>query len=226
LNSEVVIEPDFIALAAATIPPPENAKLAQMLKVPLSKDKFFLEAHMKLRPVEFSTEGIFLCGLAHSPKFFEECIAQANAAVSRACTILSLDNIESEGLTSRVDPKICSGCKTCIVVCPQGAISINSDGCAEVFEVLCKGCGICAASCPEKAISIVQFTDEQLLAQVEAAISEPFGINREYKESQLVQNQKNQDMQEIYELQGIQEPKKLKGLQELQELPEAQEVGK
>jgi heterodisulfide reductase subunit A len=173
LNSELVIEPDIIALAAATLPQPGNSELAQMLKVPLSKDKFFLEAHMKLRPVEFSTEGIFLCGLAHSPKFFEECIAQANAAVSRAGTILSLSNIESEGLTSRVNTELCSGCKTCTVVCPQGAVTINEDGLADVLEVLCKGCGICAASCPEKALSIVQFTDEQLLAQVEAAIKDP-----------------------------------------------------
>jgi heterodisulfide reductase subunit A len=177
LNTELTIEPDIIALAAATLPPAGNFELAQMLKVPLSKDKFFLEAHMKLRPVEFSTEGIFLCGLAHSPKFFEECIAQANAAVSRAGTILSLDFIESEGLTSCVNTELCTGCETCTVVCPQSAITKNEDGVADVREVLCKGCGICAASCPEKAISVVQFTDEQLLAQVEAAIREPVSIS-------------------------------------------------
>jgi heterodisulfide reductase subunit A len=172
LGEEILIKPDLLVLSSATIPHPENADLAQMLKVPLSKHKFFLEAHMKLRPVEFATEGIFLCGLAHSPKFFEECVSQASAAVSRASTILSKKTLQAEGIVSAIDSEICSGCGTCIAICPFNAISKDENGLAKVTEVLCKGCGTCSASCPEKAATIMQFTDEQLIAQVVAAIRE------------------------------------------------------
>jgi heterodisulfide reductase subunit A len=172
LGEEIVIKPDLLILSAATIPYLDNADLAQMLKVPLSKHKFFLEAHMKLRPVEFATEGIFLCGLAHSPKFFEECVSQASAAVSRAATILSKKTLEAEGMVSTIDENICTGCGTCVVICPFNAIDKDINGIARVTEVLCKGCGTCAASCPEKAASIKQFTDEQLIAQVVAAVKE------------------------------------------------------
>lgn len=170
LGEELKLNPDLLILSAATIPHPDNADLAQLLKVPLSKHKFFLEAHMKLRPVEFATEGIFLCGLAHSPKFFEECISQASAAVSRASTILSKKTLEAEGMVSFIDENICTGCGTCVVICPFNAIEKDENGIARVTEVLCKGCGTCAASCPEKAASLKQFTDEQLIAQVKAAV--------------------------------------------------------
>jgi heterodisulfide reductase subunit A len=172
LEEEIMIKPDLLVLSAATIPHADNSELAQMLKVPISKHGFFLEAHMKLRPVEFATEGIFLCGLAHSPKFFEECISQASAAVSRASTILSKETLEAEGMVSSIDENICSGCGTCVLLCPFNAIEKDENGIATVTEVLCKGCGTCAASCPEKAASIKQFTDEQLIAQVKAAVKE------------------------------------------------------
>jgi heterodisulfide reductase subunit A len=172
LGEDIVIEPDLLILSSATIPHSDNSDLAQILKVPLSKHKFFLEAHMKLRPVEFATEGIFLCGLAHSPKFFEECVSQASAAVSRASTILSKKTLEAEGMVSTIDENICTGCGTCVVICPFNALDKDENGIARVTEVLCKGCGTCAASCPEKAVSIKQFTDEQLIAQVVAAVKE------------------------------------------------------
>jgi heterodisulfide reductase subunit A len=172
LGEDIVLKPDLLVLSAATIPYPDNSELAQMLKVPLSKHGFFLEAHMKLRPVEFATEGVFLCGLAHSPKFFEECVAQASAAVSRAATILSKKTIESEGMVSSVDEEICSGCGTCIVICPFNAISKDENEIARVQAALCKGCGTCSASCPEKAVTISAFTDDQLIAQVKAAARE------------------------------------------------------
>jgi heterodisulfide reductase subunit A len=172
LDEEIMIKPDLLVLSAATIPHPDNGELAQMLKVPLSKHGFFLEAHMKLRPVEFATEGIFLCGLAHSPKFFEECVSQASAAVSRASTILSKDVLEAEGMVSTIDEEICSGCGTCVVICPFNAIEKDENDIARVTPALCKGCGTCAASCPEKAASLKQFTDEQLIAQVKAAVKE------------------------------------------------------
>ncbi|UCF07996.1 MAG: CoB--CoM heterodisulfide reductase iron-sulfur subunit A family protein [Thermoplasmata archaeon] len=173
LNQDIKIKPDYLVLSAATIPNPNNSELAQMLKIPLTKDGFFLEAHMKLRPVEFATEGIFVAGLAHSPKFFNECVSQASAAVSRASTILSKNKLFVEGMVSSVNEEKCTGCGTCEMVCSYGAISVDMDELkAKVTEVLCKGCGTCSAACPEKAISIAHFTDMQLLAQAIAALKE------------------------------------------------------
>jgi heterodisulfide reductase subunit A len=173
LNQDIVLRPDYLVLSAATIPNPDNSKLAQLLKVPLSKDGFFLEAHMKLRPVEFATDGIYVCGLAHSPKFFNECISQASATVSRASTILSKEKLLVEGMVSSVDEEKCTGCGTCEMVCPYGAVSVDMEELkAKVAEVLCKGCGTCGAACPEKAIDIAHFTDTQLLSQAIAALKE------------------------------------------------------
>jgi heterodisulfide reductase subunit A len=136
-----------------------------MLKVPLTKDGFFLEAHMKLRPVDFATDGIFLCGMAHWPKYIDESISQACGAAARAATILSKKTLEAEGTVSHVDENLCIGCGLCISICPYSAISKDEKGIAKVNEVLCKGCGTCAASCPERAITMHQFTDEQLIVQ-------------------------------------------------------------
>jgi heterodisulfide reductase subunit A len=173
LNEDVVLKPDYLVLSTATIPNPDNQELAHILKVPLSKDGFFLEAHMKLRPVEFATDGIYLCGLAHSPKFFNECLSQASAAVSRAATILSKDKIYVEGMISSVNEDKCTGCGTCEMVCPYGAITVDlEESKAKVAEVLCKGCGTCGAACPEKAIDIAHFTDMQLIAQAIASLKE------------------------------------------------------
>jgi heterodisulfide reductase subunit A len=173
LNEDIILKPDYLVLSAATLPNPDNTGLAQMLKVPLTKDGFFLEAHMKLRPVEFATDGIYICGLAHSPKFFNECISQAIATVSRASTILSKDKLFVEGMVSSVNEDKCTGCGTCEMVCPYGAVSVDLEELkAKVTEVLCKGCGTCSAACPEKAIDIAHFTDLQLLAQAVAALKE------------------------------------------------------
>jgi heterodisulfide reductase subunit A len=172
LNETVIINPDWLVLSVATVPNPDNDELAQLLKVPLSKDKFFLEAHMKLRPVEFATDGIFLCGLAHSPKYINECMSQGNAAVSRASTILSKEQIEAEGIVTYIDTDKCTGCGTCIVLCPYSALEKDENDKAIVTEVLCKGCGTCASSCPEKAASLKNFTDEQLIAQLTAGLKE------------------------------------------------------
>jgi len=146
-----------------------------MLKVPLTKDGFFLEAHMKLRPVDFATEGIFLCGMAHSPKFIEESIAQACAAAARAVTILSKKALEVEGAISNVNEDLCSGCRICESVCEYAAIEMREkEGKlrAHVLEALCKGCGVCGSSCPTGAISMLHFTNDQILAQVRAALRE------------------------------------------------------
>jgi heterodisulfide reductase subunit A len=174
LQQEVGIYPDLVVLSAAVIPNPDNKKIAEMLKVPLTKDGFFLEAHMKLRPVDFQTDGIFLCGLAHGPKFIDECISQAYAAAARAATILSRKVLEMEGTVASVNEDLCSGCRICEAVCPFGAMEVieKKDGklVAHVIETLCKGCGTCAAACPAKAITALHFTTEQLLSQVRAIL--------------------------------------------------------
>jgi len=175
IKTWIPIEPDLLALSVATLPNPDNEHIAKMLKVPLSKDKFFLEAHMKLRPVDFATEGIFLCGLAHWPKSIEESISQACAAAARAITILSKEALEVEGAIANVNEDFCSGCRICESVCAYNAIEMKEvDGklTAHVLEALCKGCGVCGSSCPTGAISMLNFTDDQILAQVRAALEE------------------------------------------------------
>jgi heterodisulfide reductase subunit A len=159
------IETDILALSVATIPNPDNKRIAEMLKVPLTKDGFFLEAHMKLRPLDFATDGVFLCGMAHWPKFIDESITQACGAAVRAATILSKKTLETEGIVSYIDENRCVGCGLCISICPYNAIEKDEMGIARVKEVLCKGCGTCAASCPKRAITMRHFTDQQLIAQ-------------------------------------------------------------
>ncbi|MDH7476790.1 MAG: CoB--CoM heterodisulfide reductase iron-sulfur subunit A family protein [Candidatus Bathyarchaeota archaeon] len=165
LKSWVPIEADLLILSVAVIPNPDNERLAKMLKVPLTKERFFLEAHMKLRPLDFATDGIFLCGMAHWPKFIDESVAQACGAAARAAIILSNKLLEAEGTVSHVDENLCVGCGLCISICPYNAIEKDENGIAKVNEVLCKGCGTCAASCPKRAITMHQFTDEQLIIQ-------------------------------------------------------------
>ncbi|MEM3010602.1 MAG: CoB--CoM heterodisulfide reductase iron-sulfur subunit A family protein [Candidatus Bathyarchaeia archaeon] len=175
LNEEIQIEPDLLILSAATVPNPDNKRVAEMLKVPLTKDGYFLEAHMKLRPVDFATEGVFLCGMAHSPKYLDESIAQACAAAARAATILSKPTLEMEGIIANVNEDLCSGCRICEYLCPYSAIEIKEkDGklTAHVIEALCKGCGVCGSACPTKAITMGHFTTEEILAQVRAALQE------------------------------------------------------
>jgi heterodisulfide reductase subunit A len=175
LKQQVEIEPDLVVLSAATVPNPENKHIAEMLKVPLNKDGFFLEAHMKLRPVDFATEGVFLCGMAHSPKYIEESIAQACASAARATTILSKKTLEMEGIIANVDEDLCSGCRICEYLCPYGALEMkDKDGkpVAHVIEAMCKGCGACGTACPTKAITMGHFTTQEILAQVKAALPE------------------------------------------------------
>jgi len=175
LKTWIPIEPDLLVLSVATVPNPDNQRLAGMLKVPLTKDGFFLEAHMKLRPVDFATDGVFLCGMAHSPKFIDESISQACAAAARAATVLSKTALEMEGSIARVDENLCSGCKICASVCAYNAIEMEQNSekpVAKVLEALCKGCGVCGSSCPTKAITLGHFTNEQILAQVKAVLTE------------------------------------------------------
>ena len=168
---EITIESDLIVLSAGIIAEREdNEELAMMLKVPLNDDNFFLEAHVKLRPVDFATEGVFVAGLAHCPKPIEDSISQANAAVARACTILSKDEIEVEGKIGEVDMARCTGCGMCIDNCAYNAIELIDDRrfgrVAYINSVLCKGCGACAGNCRCAAIDIRGFTGEQIFAMI------------------------------------------------------------
>ena len=168
IGKKLVISPDLLVLSAGIVPNPQNKELSQYLKVPLDADGFFLEAHVKLRPVDFATDGIFVCGLAHYPKDISETIAQARAASGRAATVLSKDSIEAEGKVSYIREDRCSGCGACVEVCAYNAIELEEEyKIARVNEALCKGCGACSATCRAAAIDIKGFRNEQILEVLE-----------------------------------------------------------
>jgi heterodisulfide reductase subunit A len=177
LRAEVEIDCGLLILAPAILPAEGNKELAQLYKVPLTADGFFLEAHMKLRPVDFATDGVFMCGLAHGPKPVEESLAQAKAAASRAAAILSQETLRLEAAISEVQFANCDGCAYCVDPCPFGAISLvefmregEVKKIAEVNEAKCKGCGVCMATCPKQGIMVRHFRLEQLSAQIDAAL--------------------------------------------------------
>jgi heterodisulfide reductase subunit A2 len=169
LGQRLMLDADILALSAAIVPGADNKLLSQMLKLPLNEDGFFMEAHMKLRPVDFATDGIFMCGLAHSPKPSDESIAQAQAAAARAVTILSRTEMKAGGPISVVNGRKCTGCGLCVLVCPFDAVSVDSEEMvAVVNEALCKGCGVCASSCRSGAVTVGGISDEQILSVVRA----------------------------------------------------------
>jgi heterodisulfide reductase subunit A len=176
LQQEILINPDYVVLAAATLPSEGNENLAKLLKVPLNPQGFFLEAHMKLRPVDFATDGIFLCGLAHLPKFFEENVSQACGATARALGILSRDTLEGEAIIAIVDESKCRGCGVCVETCEFGGPGLvrQEDGryISHIDEALCKGCGSCSVNCCNNAISMRQYASGQILAMIESCLSE------------------------------------------------------
>jgi heterodisulfide reductase subunit A len=177
LGINVAIDAGLVVLSVGTVPHDGNQQVARLLKVPLNQDGYFLEAHMKLRPVDFATDGVFLAGLAHSAKSIDESIVQASAAAARAGAVLSQDHIELEANLSRVAEESCDGCAYCIDPCPFKAITLIEyvrDGAVkktiEVNESLCKGCGTCQATCPKRGVFIRGFTLDQIAAQVSAAL--------------------------------------------------------
>jgi heterodisulfide reductase subunit A len=172
LGRPLTLSPDVLCLASAIVVK-DQEELAQMFKVPLNNEGFFLEAHMKLRPVDFATEGVFVAGLAHYPKPLDEAIAQAKAAAARAAVVLARDSIHAGGVVAQIDPERCVGCQACVGVCPFGAISYNApQAVCEVNQALCKGCGTCAANCPSECITLLGFSHKQIYTQIDEALKD------------------------------------------------------
>ncbi|MBW2146831.1 MAG: FAD-dependent oxidoreductase [Deltaproteobacteria bacterium] len=171
LMRTIQLQPDLLVLSAGIVPA-ENEELATMLKVSRTSEEFFLEAHMKLRPVDFSTDGIYLCGMAHSPKLIGESIAQAAAAASRASTILSKEEMQVGGVVAVVNEDLCAACLTCVRACAYNVPVINERGKAEIEMAKCQGCGTCVAECPGKAIELQHYTDVQIIRKCAAILEE------------------------------------------------------
>ncbi|MEJ2560264.1 MAG: 4Fe-4S binding protein, partial [Anaerolineae bacterium] len=173
LKQTLTFEPDLLVLNMAIVPSAGTAELARTLGVPLSSEGFFMEAHLKMRPMDFMAEGVFVAGMAHYPKFIEETIAHAQATAGRAITILAKQPLYIGGSVAVVDQSKCVGCLTCVRSCPFGIPQIQPEqagvggiiGAASIDPALCQGCGTCTGECPAKAIQLLNYTDQQILAQ-------------------------------------------------------------
>ncbi len=163
---------DVVVLSAGIEPLPENEGLAQLVKVPVDQDGFFLEAHVKLRPLDFAADGVYLCGLAHSPRFIDETIAQAKGAAIRAVTLLAKEKLDATAITAQVNQRLCSACGVCVDTCPYNARVIPEDDgyYAHVIDVLCQGCGACIVACPNGATQQKGFEFKQIFAVIDAAL--------------------------------------------------------
>ena len=179
LAKVIALDADFLVLAAAVVPAAGTRELARLFKVAVSPDGFFKEAHAKLRPVEFATDGIFLCGMAHYPKHIVEAVSQAYGAAGRVLALLSHDTVTASGSVCEVAERRCMGCGACIMACTYGAIAFRDTGPdkkAAVNPVLCKGCGLCTAKCPTGAISLKHFTNDEIFSQIEAAFADRIAV--------------------------------------------------
>jgi heterodisulfide reductase subunit A len=175
LGQKLAIDADYLALAAAVIPSATRNEISKLFKVPLNPDGFFQEAHVKLRPVDFAADGVFLCGMAHYPKHISETISQAYGAAGRAVTILTKDSVVASGAVAEVNESECVSCGACISVCKYGAIEFvdtPQGKKARVNPILCKGDGLCNAKCPTGAIVLKHYTDEEIFRQIDAEVPE------------------------------------------------------
>jgi heterodisulfide reductase subunit A-like polyferredoxin len=180
LGRDLELTPELLVLSTPVVAPEGTRELASRLKLSVDMDGFFLEAHVKLRPVDFAADGVYMAGSAHYPKFLDETIAQAQAAASRASLILSQETMLTNARVATIDPLKCVGCLTCVRVCPYGVPQVTNDftgvgnitGAAYVEPAVCHGCGTCASECPARAIQLMHYTDAQTLAKVDALFSE------------------------------------------------------
>ncbi|HUU80536.1 MAG TPA: 4Fe-4S binding protein, partial [Acidobacteriota bacterium] len=169
LQRDIVVPTDLLALSAG-MEAADTEELANIIKLPRTQEGYFMEAHVKLRPVDMASEGIFVCGTAHSPKLVSESISQAFAAASRATTFLSQSEITLSAVTARVEGEKCAACLICVRSCPHEVPRINEEGYSEINEALCHGCGICASECPAKAIHLNWYEDDQVMAKIDALL--------------------------------------------------------
>ncbi|MFW9896670.1 MAG: 4Fe-4S binding protein, partial [Candidatus Thorarchaeota archaeon] len=183
LQETIEFDTDLVVLSTPIIPADNLEDLAKKLKVPLDKNGFFLEAHVKLRPLDFATDGIFLCGCAQWPKNIQDSIAQANGAAGRASRFLSAKEIKTSGIVAESNSELCIGCGKCVEVCPYNAIELVES--TQDFEevsltvkksfihpALCKGCGTCAATCPNRAIAVKHYDFDQITAMIDTYLLE------------------------------------------------------
>jgi heterodisulfide reductase subunit A2 len=169
LGRQLAVDADLLTLSAGMVPT-DTSELATLMKQALNAEGYFMEAHVKLRPVDMGTEGIFVCGTAHSPKLVSETIAQAYAAASRATTFLAQPHLTLSAVTARVDQEKCASCLICVRSCPYGVPRINDEGVSEIDPATCHGCGVCAAECPAKAIELNWYEDDQIICKVDALL--------------------------------------------------------
>jgi heterodisulfide reductase subunit A-like polyferredoxin len=180
LGRDIELRPDLLVLSTPVVPSAATQELGGRLRLPIDADGFFLEAHIKLRPVDFLSEGVFMAGMAHYPKLLDEAIVHAKAAAARAAALLSQDAITTGGRIAAVDQARCVACLTCLRTCPYGAARIAADlagiggiaGAATIESALCRGCGLCAAACPAGAIELKHYTGAQVMAKVDALFEE------------------------------------------------------
>jgi heterodisulfide reductase subunit A-like polyferredoxin len=169
LNRKLKVSTDLLVLSAG-MEAEDTEELSSIVKLARTAEGYFMEAHVKLRPVDMATEGIFVCGTAHSPKLISESIAQAYAAASRAVTFLSQSHLTLSAVTAQVEADKCASCLICVRSCPYDVPKINADGVSEIDEALCHGCGICTAECPAKAIQLNWYEDDQIICKVDALL--------------------------------------------------------
>jgi heterodisulfide reductase subunit A len=173
LGKRLAVDADYLSLAAAVIPSAGTQEISRLFKLALNPDGFFQEAHVKLRPVDFAADGVFLCGTAHYPKHITESISQAHGAAGRAATILTRDSVVATGAVCEVNENDCVSCGACISLCNYGAIEFVDTPRgrkARVNPVLCKGDGLCNSRCPTGAIVLKHFTDEEIYRQIDAEV--------------------------------------------------------
>ncbi len=178
LGQRLAIDADLVVLSAAVVPSQGTAEVTRLFKVPVNPDGFFQEAHVKLRPVDFAADGVFLCGTGHYPKHLKESISQAYGAAGRAVTLLSHETVTASGAVCEVEPEECVSCGACITACTYDAIHWRETPVgrkAEVNPALCKGDGLCCAKCPTDAVVLRHFTNEEVFNQIDAALADPWG---------------------------------------------------